>query len=997
MFSTGIHISQVAPQLASSGGVRDYLRQWTIKYHNDQQENAPSEVTLGRKTLLPNSLFVRDTADDASAIDEDEENLQEDTELDHDDVSLTTVLLVPGDAFTMNVRGLRRQFALYLGHVGPQAQFLLADGRWYVALRSLYTAHIVHNFATEEEMATIRLHLPTKPVEVAQGEGGGLAFATAFGEVPFDVSSALLARFAFLKEEGEDFKRDHARAVEQIYQNVASETEVRQLPLHQVVRQQLGIGYDVLNDGAKIVLLDKLYDDPRLSFTFSRQRFYLVTMPKRMVRDGEEVTAWARAYQDAAARAASGKDVSQDLQSNPLTRFISKARRIITKSRKIRAPTADGQLGPTLESVLPVGGGIVRRSTGESFDENEKKIVQFLFSTYLLAPFAAAPANKRNTSIGSMILRAIGAYPKYNLNSSIGKLFLQELGCVDPWAVNQDYDAGLPLNWLGLNEPARLANEKQHAAMAQLNIPSGSKQPPFPDTMAHMRKDWGSLEVFCVDSETTRVVDDGISIEPSKEFPNHYWVHTHLAHPSAFIPFDHPLHEKPFLMGGSAYMSHASDPAYPYELTDTLSVRPDGPVLTVSTLLARDGAVKDIRVVPGIVRNVIHINSKMLEQTMGLGEPITQELIVGQNPSTESSYEAQSSRGVDTNGYNTRQMSLISTHLKTFESIQGLLIARWEARKRENPDYLTMQALRTGTPDVSVRRSNPDLNYQRIFRSEHCYGDPRIRVASRKINFDERYDDQKRKYHPIAGCMLMAAESMGAWARRRQIPAVYRHQSFRFGYNLHKLNNLGQHEGYLGVTSGESLFPSPHLMLNMAQMLPITSPLRSMHDLVNLYQTDAYLKAEAAAPTSDSLADLHVDYPRSREALLRYLHGDTGYKGVSLTSRNEQKHWVTVALFRAFHYREAQLPETLDVQVGNPAKIGKETNNIIVTLAAFGLRASLVPSEQGWERLAKFRQFLPVKLQMLDLERSTVVCVAVGPPTDTPRIKDFAYPELRPH
>jgi len=993
----GIHISQIAPQLVRSGGVRDYLRQWSLKYQSDQQENAPSEVTVGRNTLLPNSLFVRDSVDESATVGEDEEGSQEEADTGLNDVSSETYQLVPGDAFLMNVRGMRRQFTLYLGHVGAQAQYLLADGRWYMALRSQFSAHMISNFATEHEMATIRAHLPAKPIEAAQGEGGGMVFASAFGEVPFDVSSAVLSRFALLKEEGEDFKRDHARALEHIYHNIASETEARRLPLETVVRQQLGIDYGPLNDGAKIVLIDKLINEPGISLSFTRQRFHLVTMPKYMVRDGEEVRTWARAYQDAAARAASGKDVSQELQSNPLTGFISKARRIITRSRKIRAPTAEGVLGRTLEHALPLAGGIVRRSTGESFDENDRKIVQFLFTTYLLRPFAQSSANQRNTSIGSLIVRAIGAYPSYNLSPDIGKLCLQELGCIDPWAPNQDYNAILPLNLLGLSEPARIANEKQNAAMAQLNIQPDNKQPPFPDTMAHMRKDWGSLEVFCVDSKTTRVVDDGISVEPSKEFPDHYWIHVHVAHPSAFIPFDHPLHEKMFLLGGTVYMMHTVDQAYPPLLTDTLSVRPDGAVLTISTLLARNGAVKDVQVVPGIVRNVVHINSTMLEQKMGLYEPFVQELTVGQDPDVEHSHEAQSSKGAGADDYNARQASLISTHLKKFELISDLVAARWDARKRESPDHLKMKRLIAYTTAVSVRRPETDIAYSRIFRSEHCYGDPWIRVASCKPEYNERYGEQKTmQYHPVAGCMLLTNESVGAWARRRQIPAVYRYQSFRPGYDLNKLNNLKENEGYLGMISGESVSPSPHLMLNMAQMLPITNPLRANKDLINIYQIDAYLRAEAATPVSDGVMDLQVDYPRPREELLRHLREDAAYKGVTMASQIERKHWTMVALFRAFYYGEARLPETLEVCVGNPARVGKETDRMTVTLTAFGLNASLVPSEQGWEKRAKFRQFLPVKLQSLDVQRGAVLCVAVGPPTDTPHTKDFIYPELRP-
>lgn len=994
--SGGIHINQIGPQIVTSGGVRDYLREWSTKYQKDQKENAPSEVTLGRNTLLPNSLFVRDTVDTTPVDDDDQGTFQQDAEYDGD-VALNTYQLVPGDVFLMATVKIKTQFALYLGHVGAQGQYLLADGRWYMSVRSIYPAIIIHDFATDQEMAAVRAYLPTKPVEIAHAGGGGQTFARAFGEVPFEASSAILSRFAVLSEEGEDFKRDHARALELLYDNAASETEVTRLSLQQLVRQQLNMDFDTLNDGSKVVLLAKLWDESRLAVASSKQHFALIILPKHMTRGARDVTEWARAYQDAAARAASGKDVSQDLHKNPLTNFISKARRIITQSRKIRTPTAEGQLGPTKKSALNMAGGSIRKSTGEHFDENEKKIVLFLWTTYALVPFRLSPANKRNTSICSIILRAIGAYPKYNLNADIGRLFLQELGCIDPWVPSQEHNAALPLNWLGLNESARTANDKQEAAMAQLNIPPGSKQPPFPDSMAHLRKDWGDLEVFCVDSKSTRVVDDGISVEPSKEAPGHYWLHTHIAHPSAFIPVDHPLHEKMFLMGGTAYAYHGAEQCYPHRLTDTFSVQPDGPVLTVSTLLALDGAVKDVQVVPGIVRNVKHLNVTMLEKTLGLVEPVVQELVVGPDISLGDHRMNPSREDIHTDDYTIQQQSLISTHLKTFELIRNLVVARWEARQRENPDYLKMRKLSWASADVVVQLPEPpDLSYQRIFRSEHCYGDPWIRARSSKANFHETYDEQPRKYHPVAGAMLLAAESLGAWARPRGIPALYRYQSFRPGFDLNKLNNLGPHEGYLSLVSGESSSPSPYPMLNMAQMMPCSSPLRLAKDLINQYQIDAYLKAEAATPVSDRSTGMQVDYPRTRVELLRYLREEPDYKDLRMADERGKRHWKIMALFRALHFGEAQLPQTCDVQVGNPVRIGKEKDTITATLMLFELSAVLMPSEQGWEKHAKFRQFLPVKIQSVDVTNGHVICVAVGPPTDIPRIKDFAYPELLP-
>jgi hypothetical protein len=58
------------------------------------------------------------------------------------------------------------------------------------------------------------------------------------------------------------------------------------------------------------------------------------------------------------------------------------------------------------------------------------------------------------------------------------------------------------------------------------------------DPVESMRRDFGDIPVYVIDSPTAHELDDGISIE---ETPDGVWVHAHIADPSHLIPPNHPL------------------------------------------------------------------------------------------------------------------------------------------------------------------------------------------------------------------------------------------------------------------------------------------------------------------------------------------------------------------------------------------------------------------------------------------------------------------------
>ena len=990
--------------LDSPDDVRAYLKKWSQDHQKIIRDNAPDQVQIERHTALPNSLFLRNNIDATREAEDDFDTDAEaatneiptSSEDGIDDFTLTQrTELKPGDTLRISAAGnVRGQLAIYLGVRGVQSLYLLADGRWWASCRQIFKSHIIDGFASPAELSRIEPHLPQKAVEYQKAEDGAIVPFSVFGDIPHTDSRHLIQKLAMLAEEVDDAKRQYQGLLEQLYNDIADESEFKFTPFNDLLRDHQHIDVETLTNGARMYLFDSIWNDARLDGYVSRGTQIVGFLPKKMYRSMVQVTQWARSYQDAAARAAMGKNVSEELSKNPLIPFISKARRLISKSRKIRLPTLECELGPTLEAVRPPPGTAERRRNDEEFTEDEKKVIEFLWLVYVKRPEGRNAGTRRNKAIASLIIRAVGAYPNFTLDSPTGALFLKELGCLDPWAHPADYLVDEPHTRLGLHQPARLAREKVRAGVASLGIQPGQETICLPDTMAHIRKDWGDLEVLCIDSASTKVIDDGISVELSQEFPDHYWVRVHVAHLSAFVPYDSPVLALGEIMGATQYrVLTGSEPYIPHDVVLPYSLGSNKPVLTISTLLSPDGSIKDIEITPGIIRNVVKIDLNLLKDSHIVRKP--------SNILKAGAFEPVNSQPSESD-HNQKQPELDERHRKVIDLLQRLSILRWEARFRESDEHLKMLKLPITKQSVKVFPPEVihDTQYERIFRSEHVIGDPTVSVKCELIDQNKVvYRDQAIKYDPVAGSMMMASEATALWTTARRVPVIYRHTEVGPNSSLSKLNSLGPHDFYVGFGSGESVDISRNLALSMAGYINITSPLRRYKDLINHYQIDAYFKAQAGQPEQLDGRDGKIEYPRSRqqliEAIKRYEDGGLFAKH----SRLQLVQWIIGTLYRAFYFQEGRLPEVWDVFISNPVSVGQSFDAATTTkgvIHALGLVVDIDPSEQGWEKMAKFRQYLPCKVSRVTPGEGKVRCVPVGPPSDEPSVKDLVYPELQP-
>jgi hypothetical protein len=112
------------------------------------------------------------------------------------------------------------------------------------------------------------------------------------------------------------------------------------------------------------------------------------------------------------------------------------------------------------------------------------------------------------------------------------------------------------------------------------------------------------------------------------------------------------------------------------------------------------------------------------------------------------------------------------------------------------------------------------------------------------------------------------------------------------------------------------------------------------------------------------------------------------------------------ALFRAFHFHEAPLPELWDVQIraGKDAdeaqmKFGGERDDLSGVkgeLMPWAVRAVLVNSDEGFEKRVRPGQYVPCRIEVVDPVAKAVFVRAVGPGshryTQTDPIRIFSHP-----
>jgi hypothetical protein len=962
--------------------IRQQLRSWSeqqVRRRAEQSATGEGKFAGQNGMKLTNSLFLeRNYADEEDDMDDyTGEEIVSDKKynLEQGDVMELLQIMKGGSQNTM--------LSIYIRRIGTQDLFLAEDGRW-VAISIVRPKSLpIHGFFDPVMLEPLMPFLPEEPIHRPSENHGMTEDVATFGDIPSEIVAPFTKQLARLRDEVLDFRRDHVSVMERVHELLAHEDRFLVKSIDEATQELFGRPFSALSHGGNLAFFHALESDPLGCQICKRpdNSFKLVLTPKHLVRQFEKVREWARQYQEAAARAALGRNISSSLSNNPLNSFIDKARRIILKSRKIRSPTTIGNLGPsTVKKLEHAEEGeekpamISISETGETFTESDQMIIEFIWNTYLRTPRVLF--NTAAQSIASLILRAIGAYPSLRLERKTARLLLQELGVQSPWSEMADDDVVLPVPGRRNGHRADQLLQETEQLVQDLKMDIAPHVVPMADSMAHLRRESKATEVvYCIDRQSSDILDDGFSIEECDEIPGCHWLHIHIAHPSAFIGTDHLFAKRAAYFGSSLYTSRQAYPMFPHHFALALSLGRNRPCLTLSSLILPTGEVKEVKMTPGMIKKVVRLNPKAVDKVLGKRDPEIASLTIGGRH--EKPFELTEEEVADA-----------ARHLDVLNVAQQICQARLERRLVEVPEALEMPYNDVNF-EVWVSFSE-DINKFDRSRSHHFVGDPIIHVSSGR---HEKSDLNSRRYlvdSLTTQIMSVASELAGLWCRQREIPTIYQASLPQPGFSPSKLSNLERHHKRMEPRHQLSSTPLPHVLINCNQYMRFTSPLRRYTDLIGLWQIDAYLRQEDKSPDRIIGYDNTTELPFSKAQLDEYIfHNAQTIKDLDKLMRRSKTHWTYLAFFRAVHFKEATLPEVWDLCVEklsyeqaakNPDDSGLRGR--LVPFHVSGLR--VLKSAEGYEKTALVGQYLPVKIELVDVELPTMFVRPVGPPSDKP-------------
>ncbi len=693
-----------------------------------------------------------------------------------------------------------------------------------------------------------------------------------------------------------------------------------------------------------------------------RQNPIYEIFPQQGLKDISQVREWVRLYQEGVIQdttSASMSSIDSTLLSatrsvNPIATFVKKARVAVQQSRQTRPLSKSGFLGPSSIRIdIDENFGMPYRVLHmQRYDDNEKTIIHYL-DVWATSSYVNPSTNL--ASLGPMILRATGMYEGFELDEARGFTLLQELGVVKPWENRTVYklrDLRLPGHDDGSGEASRLL----------LKARKETRVFEPKDSMEGLRKDWGNMPVFCIDSAETLERDDGVSLEPVEEDPSLCWVHVHVANPSAFITPNSATAKYAALLAESVYFPERKYPMLSPTLTkDQLSLANDRPCITFSAKISADGEILEKKITPGIVRNVHYYTPRTVGQGLGLtktdeqSETVSILTVGGRMPTQPIDDSDQTAKALT----DPEHVKILHKLLELGEAVR---------HKRSQGTALDFHAsARIAATYPVVYLSGRVVKYFKINDKSirQFEGDPIIALQRTTEAFG-------LVAKMVSDLMIIAGDVGASWCSERNIPIPYRGilrnpepasppEVFKREVLDPKIAKSGHAEQsdllrYMRLVgqSQTSDRPLEHTALGLPAYCKATSPLRRYIDMYTHWQIEAAIRHEAATGTSlvggPTADDTYLPFSRAQveEYAAGAIHRE---RKIALAKTSSTRHWICQALFRAFYFQEATLPETFAVTVME----GRARRGLFPGwVSVWNVKVQLTPSaavgqEGGWK------------------------------------------------
>jgi len=853
--------------------------------------------------------------------------------------------------------------AVFVRFVGRLFQYCTMHGNyWHHDMRS--ATFIVHDFIDPSELDPI---LPYLPSEVNMDSLDLLNHSIT---IPRHVTKKILSKMAQFRDQSQAYYRKFSSVLDNAHGMVAHPTETQLLTLENITSTLTGVPVPELSPTLLFAVNSSLF---RTGFGFQFElRNYgesriLIVESKETVAAVGRVQTWVRAYQEEMALVAGGLEIPKSISSHAMVvkGFAKKCKKLIAESRQLRNRTPEGYViscVPRQDKIRIPPDGVIHSLEFSDSDRDFIRVVGLYSSS---RAFVHAPTLK---AIPLAVLRAIDVYENLNLNTVMAHLFLIEIGVTQPFVLPTVADREAFPRREDLTKEldsieGRIAAGETPAVAADLK-----------DSMSHLRKDWGNLTVFCIDSEYTVEVDDGVSIEEIPDSNGQCWLRMHIAHVSAFISRSHILGQVAESRVASIYMSDGKIGMLPTWAAATFSLAPGKPVLTYSVRLDAQGNILEADIQPGIIRNVAYVSYESLDKILDYPPPEVAENLtirIGKND-----FDWRNS------------MTVPSKYTSEITDAQLGLLKKIYSLCR------TLRAKRPITPFTSFAHkldcTATDLPSSSMFMShatpthaQYDTRDPNIQVVVYQDYIKTLLGIEVDVYRPseiiVQEPMSITGVIAAKWAAARNIPITY--YGTRPGVDNLDANTEVLRRRLLENRTGESSWnrrintmvnriyamrivdshPIEHKLMGYSHYTKVTSPIRRYYDILATWQIDAALREQARTGTSLVSSQKENDSDTSYLAVQRpemdLIIRRTENRSLQLFrySTVMRKHWVYLALARAHYNREAHLPSPLKAQMTEMGNNGLFKSRLIQlenqadVLCMVGDDGNAVESGDIWE------------------------------------------------
>lgn len=834
---------------------------------------------------------------------------------DFDYIDQSYIVLRRGDLVELPY-GDSGTLAVFLRMVGDGYQYYTIFGKiWTCRYRN--ATFIVKNFLPLAELDPI---MPYVPSDYTQESLDTVKELTT--SVPRSATTPILERLVQFRRATENAYRTHSSNLDNAHELLAHATDLRYLTLEDATTELTGVrptkagalpshllyavSNALLRGGWGFSFDPKTYAECRVLAIESRSSAAVI----------DRVRRWVRAYQEVLALKAGDFELPRNLTGDAriFEAFVEKSKTLIEESRKLRFSDQGNVLACRPEYTVADDAAEAFKPS-LAFSKTDQDFIKFLGMSACSRILFTHSALR---SLPSVILRATGMYETRRLDLQTTHTFLVEIGVLQP------HENPFPLDREVIDPDAELEKE---LGVLEKRIQHGEDPltaANLKDSMQAMRKDWGDLRVICVDSEKTREVDDGISVEPIAEAPGQYWLHSHISHISAFTSPNDVLGRQAKRLKTSLYMSDAHVTMLPSWVSEKFSIAPGSPVLTFSARVDAQGEILEKRIQPGLVRNVVRLNYQTLDSALGFTPHVQRDyLTIRVGPDKEPrklSSSPDEARNV-TEGER-EDLDIIyrlcramagkrpQTPFNAFAEHQST--AAWGHKGKP-------AAFREGMAHTQARFAlqNPTVELSINKRYEQDV-----------LNLEDQFSRPSNIL--VQEMMLMSGLVAAEWSHERNLPIIF--QGTRPATDGVLEEKLSLRREFEKIGLGEqgwsrkaqsnflSLFalrfvnsaPVEHKMLGFKRYAKVTSPLRRFYDLLSHWQIDAALRQEAA---DEGVPNRALPFARrALDKLIRLIEARS--VRAMRYIKTHQQHWNMHCIARAHLLKEATMPEKLTALIG---------------------------------------------------------------------------------